>query len=339
MRVALACVLLEAGVNPFPARQAGTGPGVLEEIVVMVNGDVVTKTDIDERLRVTRGSRADPAEARSDAVEPDMLTRVLRDAIDERLMTQRAAELGLAVRDEDVDRVLAAVRAESGVQDSETFNNLMEREGMSLVTLRANTRRQLLIEQVRQHLFARIAVTNEEAMRHYNTHRAEMARATVTFREVRMAVPRPGHAPDSVRDRALVKVVKVGELLARGVDFEQVAQEFSDGTLKRSGRPIGPVAPGDLEPSVRAALQGLRPGGISAPVETSDGYSFLKLESAKAPAAPTFHENRGQIVDTLLGSKQRAALEDLLERLRGSAILRWKRRDLQAAYERPAPYR
>lgn len=180
--------------------------GILEQIVVTVNGDVTTKTDIDERLRVM-GAPAD-AIAAGAGVDPALLTRVLRDAVDERLMTARAAELGLVVRDDDVDRVLATIRQESQVESEQAFSELLKREGMTLEILRATTRRQLLIEQVRQHLYRRLSVTNDEALRYFDAHRPELARhAAVTFREVRVVVPRPGAVPDSERDRAIVKVV------------------------------------------------------------------------------------------------------------------------------------
>lgn len=69
------------------------------------------------------------------------------------------------------------------------------------------------------------------------------------------------------------------------------------------------------------------------------GYVFVILEGSEKAGAPAFHESRTWIVETLPTRKQQTALGDLLARLRGSAMLRWKRDDLQAAYERPAPYR
>jgi peptidyl-prolyl cis-trans isomerase SurA len=322
---------------PLSATGGHALQGVLEQIVVSVNGDIISKTEIDERLRVTRGLTDD---APGGVIEPALLTRILRDAVDERLIIQRAAELGLDVGDADVDRVLATVRAESHVDSEAAFNELLEREGMSLVTLRATTRRRLLIEQVRQHLFGRLSVTHEEALRYYNTHRSEfIRRATVTFREVRIGVPPSGRVPDSERDRALVKVVRAADRLAGGAEFDTVARALSESASKGAGGLIGPIEPDGLEPSIRAALNALRPGAISPPVETSEGYCFLKLEASEAATAPTFHETRDRVVEALLAVKQRSALEGLLGRLRASAILQWKRPDLKAAYERPSPYR
>lgn len=333
----LARLVLVGVVTPLSSGDGQTiqrDRGILEQIVVMVNGDIITKREIDERLRITRALAGDGVAA---GLDPELLTRVLRDAVDEHLMTQRATELGLDVSEEDVERVLAAVRAESHVDNDAAFQELLEREGMSLATLRMTTRRRLLIEQVRQQLLGKISVTDEEAVRYYDTHRPEFTkRATVRFREVRIAVPQRGVGSDIERDRALVKVVKAGDRLAAGAEFEAVAEAFSESASKASGGLVGPVEPGALEPSVLAALKALDPGAISAPVETSDGYCFLKMEGVDAASAPTFRGNREPIIEMLLEMKQRTALEDLLGRLRGSAILQWKRRDLQAAYERPS---
>src|SRR5206468_11467204 len=108
--------------------------------------------------------------------------------------------------------------------------------------------------------------------------------------EVRIGVPPTGRVPDSERDRALVKVVRAADRLAGGAEFENVARALSESPSKAADGLVGPVEPDGLEPSIRAALNALSPGAISAPVETSEGYCFLKLEASEAAAAPTFHE-------------------------------------------------
>jgi parvulin-like peptidyl-prolyl isomerase len=326
-------LLLVVAAEAAPRTEA---QGVLEQVVVTVNGDIISKNEIDERLRVTRSLAENTAEAE----EPALLTRVLRDAVDEQLMMQRAAELGIAVADEDVNRVLETVKADSRVDSDDAFQALLEHEGMSLPILRANTRRRLVIEQVRLHLFSRISVSNDEALRYFNANRRELIhRERVTFRELRITVPRHGRVADAERDRALVNVVRARDQLASGIPFEAVAAAFSGPTSMKQGAAIGPVDMDDLEPPMRATLASLEPGAVSMPVETAEGYAFLKLEAHEAATTSGFHDSREQIVETLLNHKQLAALEELLARLRSAAILQWKRRDLQAAYDRPADYR
>ncbi len=156
----------------FAVATAGTvqtGQAILEEIVVSVNGEPITRTEIDERLRVTREATG------TREADPGLLTRVLRDAVDERLMTQRAADLRLDVSEQDVDRILANVQAESHVESDAAFDELLRAEGMSRAKHRAATRRQLLISQVRELASGNLTVSNDEALKYFTAHRQDLS--------------------------------------------------------------------------------------------------------------------------------------------------------------------
>jgi parvulin-like peptidyl-prolyl isomerase len=321
-------------------QQTARDQGVLEQIVVRVNGDPITKTDIDERVRVTRALAPKDAAVSGAADAIDLLPRILSDAIDELLMMQRAAELGLGVTEDDVDRVVATVRADSHATTDEAFDAILQSEGIALPALRASVKRQLLIERVRQHVFRRVSVGDEEARREFDRQNTGATRdRLVTFRELCVRVPAHGQVDDKERDRALVRLVAAGDKLGAGADFADVARTYSDAPSKSSGGTVGPVGVTGLDPAVRSALSGLRPGRVSRPVATAEGYCFLKLEKDVPGGVRSYREHRDAIIERLLAEKQRAALEDLLKRLRAAAILQWKRGDMRAMYERGFAYR
>jgi hypothetical protein len=60
----------------------------------------------------------------------------------------------------------------------------------------------------------------------------------------------------------------------------------------------------------------------------------LRLEAAGGPVLRSFDECRDEIIARLLPEKHRATLEELLRRLRASAMLKWKQPELEAAYAR-----
>ena len=86
-------------------------------------------------------------------------------------MTQRAADLRLDVSDQDVDRILADVQAESHVESDATFDELLQTEGMSRAKRRAATHRQLLISQVRELASGKLTVSNDDALKYFAAHR------------------------------------------------------------------------------------------------------------------------------------------------------------------------
>lgn len=325
-------VLLWPGTSA--AHRAGPQESVLEQIVVHVNGDPITKSDIDERVRVTRALKgADPA-----AGHPDVdVGQILSDAIDEVLMVQRAADLGLGVTDAEIDAVLAKIKEQSRVDSEEAFADLLRQEGITLAALRANTRRQVVIERVRQHLYRRVSITSDEARRYYDTHTAEFGRPrTVVFREVCVRVP---GAPDVERDRAIVRVVRAGDRLKAGADMALVARELSDAPSKNAGGLVGPVEWTSVDPALRSALAATVRGRVSGPVRARDGYCVVRLEEDRPPVSASFHENYDAIVQQMREVRERTLLEGLLSRLRASAVLQWKRTDLRTMYERRGSYR
>jgi parvulin-like peptidyl-prolyl isomerase len=307
---------------------------IVEQAVVVVNGDPVTKTSIDERIRVTRALQG------TAAADVDLLPQILSDAIDEILMTQRARELGLSVADEDVDRVIANVRSESGATNEQAFHELLQREGITAAAFRASIRRQLTIELVRQRVARSVTVSDLEAQRYFEAHKGVIgSERRVIFRELCLDIPPPGAVSDVERDRAIVRVVRVGDKLAAGADFAELVRQSSDPSSKETEGLVGPTGISTLKAPIREALVRLRRGQTSGPVMTDAKYCFLKLEGDEPATPRTFRANRDAVVQQLLAEKQRAAIQRLLHGLRASAFIQWKRSDFRALYERTASYR
>jgi choline-sulfatase len=92
-----------------------------------------------------------------------------------------------------------------------------------------------------------------------------------------------GAAPGQVRLR-LLRVPEREQALAAlrrakaGEDFAALARELSQDPSASRGGDLGFVRVEDLAAPLRAAALPLRPGGVSGPVETADGFVLLKRE-------------------------------------------------------------
>jgi len=95
---ALAAAALSAWLSIIPAQ-------VIEQVLVNVNGEILTRRQLDERVRSVlaqpQGRAIAAADIRADPALRDqaaaLMPRVVSDAIDEILVLQRARELGFAV--------------------------------------------------------------------------------------------------------------------------------------------------------------------------------------------------------------------------------------------------
>src|ERR1700694_4147723 len=95
------------------------GAEVIEQILVKVNGEIFTKTDLETRQVVAlrqKGLQVDPKNDLSDAQLRQALTtvtpQIMVDALSEMLMVQRAKELGYKVGDEQFKQVVDNIRKE-----------------------------------------------------------------------------------------------------------------------------------------------------------------------------------------------------------------------------------
>ena len=69
------------------------------------------------------------------------------------------------------------------------------------------------------------------------------------------------------------------ERLLNGETFEDLAREvFQDSTLAHSGGSVGYFGFDEMDPAFEDAAYSLRPGEISPPVKTAQGYSVIQLE-------------------------------------------------------------
>lgn len=321
---------------------------ILEQVLVKVNGDILTKTDLEQRqiaaLRGRMGQDIDPESLKNDEqlkkALAEVTPRLLVEAIDELLLVQLGKERGYKLSDQQFTEWLTALRKEQNLLDDQKFMAALKQEGMTIDDLRKNVERQMLIQRVQQdEVGSKLSITEEEARQYYLSHRQEFTEpAAVTLREILIEVPtttKDGQAGVNVAkdDEAAKKAAAVRARLAAGEDFAQVAAETSAAPSKANGGLIGPIALNEISESLQKLLQAMKPGDITQPIRTARGYQILKLETLKASGVQPFENVRDLVAERVHGERQRQEVQKFLTRVRGQAIIEWKNAELQKAYE------
>lgn len=321
---------------------------ILEQVLVKVNGDILTKTDLEQRqiaaLRGRMGQDIDPESLKNDEqlkkALAEVTPRLLVEAIDELLLVQLGKERGYKLSDQQFTEWLTALRKEQNLLDDQKFMAALKQEGMTIDDLRKNVERQMLIQRVQQdEVGSKLSITEEEARQYYLSHRQEFTDpAAVTLREILIEVPtttKEGQAGVNVAkdDEAAQKAAAVRARLAAGEDFAKVAGESSAAASKANGGLIGPIAVNELSETLQKMLQTMKPGDMTPPIRTARGYQILKLETLKASGLQPFENVRDLVAERVHGERQRQEVQKFLTRVRGQAIIEWKNAELQKAYE------
>ena len=336
----LAAAMLLAAVFVAPMRA-----DVIEQVLVKVNGDIITKTELEQRqvavLRQRMQGQIDPEALKNDETLKKMLVevtpQVIVNAIDELLLFQRGRELGYRLSDDQFKAVVANIRKENKLEDEAKFQQALAQEGMSMDDLRRQLERQMVIEQVqRQEVGSKLTITEEEARQYYARHPEDFTDpAAVTLREIFVEVPSTEGNVNVARDEeGQKKIADARARLLKGDDFAKVAAEMSDSPSKANGGIIGPFAHSDMSPQLQQMVDKMKPGEITQAIRTPRGYQIFKLESVKVQALQPFESVRDLISEKVAGARTQIEMRKFLSRLRTQAIIEWKNEELKKAYEK-----
>jgi len=318
---------------------------IIEQVLVKVNGDIITKTDLEARqvsvLRQRMNGQVDQEALKNDATLKKMLAEitpeVLVNAIDELLLLQHGKELGYHMGDDQFRQIVNNIRKEQGLTDEAKFQAALAQENMTMDDLRKQLERQMLIEQVqRQEVGSKLTITEEEAREYYAKHPEEFSEpAAVTLREILVEVPASeGGINVAKDDEAKKKIEDIRARALKGEDFAKLASGSSDSSSKANGGLIGPFQPSDMSPQLKELVDKMKAGDITPPIRTPRGYQIFKLETLKAQALQPFDKVRDLIAEKVAGARTQTEMRKFLARLRSQAIIEWKNAELKKVYEK-----
>ncbi|HEX2344750.1 MAG TPA: peptidylprolyl isomerase [Vicinamibacterales bacterium] len=313
---------------------------ILEQILVKVNGEILTKTDLEQRqtsvLRQRNPQALQDDEGLKRALQ-EITPQLLVDTVDEMLLVQRGRELGYKMTDEQFRGIIDNIKKENKLATDEQFNTALKQEGMTLEDLRRSIERRMLIDRVQQiEVMQKVGITEEEAKAYYTAHPDEFRTpATVTLREILVSIPAGDGKTINVaqEEEALAKAEAALGRITKGEDFGKVAAEVSDAASKANAGLIGPINKNELAPALTELLDGLKPGEVTKPLRSQRGYQIIKLESMSTSDVEAFEQVRDKIADRVYDEKRRGELVKYLVRLRAQAIIEWKNEELRKMYE------
>lgn len=341
MKAVYALVAVAALAAPVVAMQGE----IIEQVLVKVNGDIITKTDLEARqIAALRERGVNPQVINNDAQLQQQLLEVtpviLVNAIDELLLVQLGKEKGYTVSDDMFNKWLTNLRQEQNLQDDAKFQAALKQEGWTTADLRKNFEKNVMLQRVQQdEIGAKLQITEEEARQYYLSHKDEFVEpATVTLREIFIEIPtavQGGQAGVNVAqdDEAQKEAEAVHKRVTSGEDFGTVAAEVSDSGSKANGGLIGPFNMADVSDALRKQIETMKPGDITQPLRSGKGYQILKLEALKGAAAQPFDSVRDLVADKVYQARQQAEMKKFLARIRSQAIIEWKNQDLRKMYE------
>ena len=345
VRTALVAVLLVPALGV--GAQTTSKSTVIQRIIVKVNGEIFTQTDLEARqvevLREQNQQVQSPRDLQNEAVLAKALAEVtpmiLVDVIDELLLVQRGRELGATFTEANFQETLERIKKQNSFNDDQLKKALAE-SGMTMNELRQNLERQSLVRHVTQtEIMGGMRVTDQEARTLYKGHpEMFMKPATVMLRELFVEVlvvkqgAQAGFSP-SADDAAKAKINEARDRVIKGEDFARVVAEVSESGSKANGGLIGPVIAADVSEELGKLIAKLKPGEVTEPVRTPRGYTLFKLESRAEAAVEPFDKIKDDVIQRIYEDRLDGERKKHLDKLRAQALIEWKDETYRLMYE------
>ena len=229
----------------------------------------------------------------------------LSDLIDERLLLEEGARLGVKADKKEVDSRFEALLA--NYPDKAVFEKNLKSVGWSEKELRGLISDQLVM---RGTVIAskKIAVTDADAKAFFDANKDKLG-APEAVKLSQIFVPTKAEADDAF------------ELLSTvGADFSKLSSlKSSDAALRRNSGALGFIARGMLQPELEKAVFALKPGEYTGPIQTGVGYSLFKAEELRPRQEASYDAVKDSLKAAILNQAISQQLPVLVAELRQKA--------------------
>ncbi len=256
-----------------PAKHEAAGdiidPEQESRIVAVVNGDVISAQDVDNRRRLFALSSGLPV---TREVLDRLTPQVVRELIDERLRLQEVQRRKIAVTDKDIAETIGNLEKRNNMPPG-TLARRLASDGAEIHTLYDQTRVQLGWSRVlREQIGVADRVTEQDVNEQLHMIKAETGQMEYHVAEIFLPIDEPARAADTQRFAETVI-----QQLRNGAPFAVVAAQFSQSQTALQGGDLGWVRPNQLESPVAHLVTEMPPGAISNPVPVAGGLSIVTL--------------------------------------------------------------
>ena len=246
-------------------------PSVVKATAI-VNGEVITQTDIDQRLAwlaIAQGGRI-PTD------EIDRLRQqILRNLIDETLQIQAARTEEITIRPSEIDRAVARV-AENAKQTPEQLTALLSANNSSIKTMRRQIEAEIAWRRLQQKkIESSVSVGEDEVEAIIDKMNASRGQQEYRVGEIFLS------ATANTQPQVLANANQILQQVRNGASFVGYARQYSEASTAAVGGDLGWVMPNQLPDPLAAALTQMVPGQISDPIQVSGGYSIIAVQDTR----------------------------------------------------------
>ncbi len=293
----------------------------VERIVAKVNGEIVTLTELDERLETTLKQLGPaPSPEEEEARKQELRGKILDSLVDNMLVLQVAQERGLRVPSRFFDEWKQNIMTEMKIETEEELMRQVQLQGGTMEALRKQFEDGLLLQEVRRmEVDSKVAVSEPEIEEAYRKNlEAYTEPARVRLREIVVRFDGSTEIEQGEKARRLLQDIR------QGADFAEIARMHSESASRDAGGDLGFFNDGELtEPLATTAFE-LGPGEVSEILRLESAFYILRIDEKEDAKVKALEEVRNEVADAIFNEKMTEQMDKFVKTLRERAIVEIK---------------
>lgn len=291
-------------VKPLPAE--------LPDVLARVNGEAVTRQELEEYVQNLEGRVGGPVPA-------DQRDRIYRDVLDQlvgyKLLLQEATARKVVVPETEVDARIEQVKKQFPSEDL-FMQTLIDRK-MTVEQIKADARKEIAIGRLIDSAIAQKVAVKPEQVEAFYKDNPDQFKQPERVKASHILISVPENADAATRAQAKTRAEQVLKDVQAGKDFAALARQHSqDPGSAVNGGDLGFFQQGQMVGPFNDVAFSLKPGTTSNLVETQFGYHIIKVAEKQPERTVPFEEVRPRLEQYLQDQNKESETEAFVKSLR-----------------------
>ena len=247
-------------------------------IVAVINENVITQKDLDNRLKlaIVSAGLADSAQNRK-----DLKDQILNVMIDELLQLQAIKKESIKISDGDIEEAISSMEESSGSPQG-SISKLLKANHIPESVIKQQAEAQLgWVDYLRGKYLPMVQIS--DSMTEHELAKLQGDEQKTQYHIAEIVLPINEQISE---EKARKDISKLRSDIQRGAHFSAVAQQFSQASTAAKGGDMGWLTEDDISPEIKAAVEQLETGQLSLPIKSSNGYTLIYLMGRQRPGEP-----------------------------------------------------
>ena len=274
----------------------------IQAIAVIVNDEVISRYDVNQRVRLILVTSGIPANEENIKRIEEQAIKAL---IDEKIQIQEAIKLEVPDSPNEINLMLDNI-ARSNQTTAEGILESITSQGVNSETLLNQIKSELLWNKiVRGRFGSYINISDEEVDIIYDRTIQNINNSQYDISEIFI-----GFEDENEEREARDLTQRLTEQLKNNIPFEPVAQQFSQASSSGQGGFIGWVSEGQLDPEILSSIKNLEIGAVSEPIKTVNGYFIIKINGKSEEGGKNPMKNQYDLISVSFNIEDKIIAEE-----------------------------